>query len=67
LSAPLPAELVALYEKLRTTKNGVGAAALTGGTCQGCHMQISNKEVERIKAEGGLQRCENCRRILVVV
>jgi uncharacterized protein len=65
--APLPAELVELYEKIRATKNGVGAAALEAGTCQGCHTQLANKEVERIKAEGGLQRCENCRRILVVV
>ena len=66
-SAPLPSELLELYEKLRTTKNGVGVAALEGGTCQGCHTKLSNKEIERIKAEGGLQRCENCRRILVVV
>ena len=65
-AAPLPADLLELYEKLRATKNGVGAAALEAGTCQGCHTQLPNKEVERIKSEGGLQRCENCRRILVV-
>jgi predicted nucleic acid-binding Zn-ribbon protein len=64
---PLPDDLLALYEKIRSSKNGVGAAALEGGTCQGCHTQLPNKEVERIRAEGGLQRCENCRRILVVV
>jgi len=65
-STPLPADLLELYEKLRATKNGVGAAALESGTCQGCHTKLPNKEVERIKTEGGLQRCENCRRILVV-
>ena len=64
--APIPDELVALYEKIRSTKNGVGAAALEAGTCQGCHTKLPNKEVERIRTEGGLQRCENCRRILVV-
>lgn len=64
---PVPQELLDLYEKLRATKNGVGVAALDAGTCQGCHTKLSNSEVERIKAEGGLQRCENCRRILVVV
>ena len=63
----LPAALLDLYDKLRQTKHGVGAAALAAGTCQGCHTKLSNKEVERIKAEGGLQRCDNCRRILVVV
>ncbi|MEA2453674.1 MAG: uncharacterized protein QOG04_2384 [Actinomycetota bacterium] len=66
-AAPLPKELFDLYEKLRATKNGVGAAALEAGTCQGCHTQVPRQEVERIKSEGGLQRCENCRRILVVV
>lgn len=63
----LPAALLELYDKLRETKHGVGVAALEAGTCQGCHTKLSNKEVERIKAEGGLQRCDNCRRILVVV
>lgn len=63
---PIPQELLDLYEKIKATKNGVGAAALEAGTCQGCHTKLSNKEVERIKSEGGLQRCENCRRILIV-
>ena len=67
LGGPLPGPLVELYEKLRSTKNGVGAAALERGTCQGCHTQLPNKEVERMKSEGGLQRCDNCRRILVVL
>ncbi len=63
----IPADLFELYEKLRSTKGGVGAAALQGGTCQGCHTTLPSREVERMKNEGGLQRCENCRRILVVV
>ena len=67
LSAPLPQDLVDLYEKIRATKHGVGAAALEAGTCQGCHTKLPNKEIERMKAEGGLQRCDNCRRILVIV
>ena len=63
----IPADLLELYEKLRATKGGVGAAALEGGACQGCHTSLPSREVERMKNEGGLQRCENCRRILVVV
>ena len=66
LSAGLPPELVALYEKIRAAKGGVGAAALEQGTCQGCHTKLPAREVERLRAEAGLQRCENCRRILVV-
>jgi uncharacterized protein len=62
----IPDGVLKLYEGLRSQKGGVGAAALVGGTCEGCHTKLPNKEVERLKAEGGLQRCDNCRRILVV-
>ena len=61
----VPDGLLDLYEKIREVKGGVGAAALSAGTCQGCHTKIPQKELERIRAEGGLQRCDNCRRILV--
>lgn len=63
----IPEDLMKLYDRLRASKSGVGAAALQQGTCQGCHTKIPQKELERIRAEGGLQRCENCRRILVTV
>lgn len=62
----IPDDILKLYDDIRTSKGGIGAAALEGGTCQGCHTQLANKEVERLRAEGGLQRCDNCRRILVV-
>ncbi|HYY43943.1 MAG TPA: C4-type zinc ribbon domain-containing protein [Actinomycetota bacterium] len=67
LAQSLPEDLLKLYDQLRHTKGGVGAAALSGGACQGCHTQLPHREVERLRAEGGLQRCENCRRILVVL
>jgi uncharacterized protein len=66
IAAEIPDALLRLYEGLRTSKNGVGAAALVGDTCQGCHTKLPAREVERLRAEGGLQRCDNCRRILVV-
>ena len=62
----IPQDLLALYDQLRASKGGVGAAALKGGTCEGCHTQLPAREVEHLKAEGGLQRCDNCRRILVI-
>jgi predicted nucleic acid-binding Zn-ribbon protein len=62
----IPADLLSLYDQLRDQKGGIGAAALVGGTCQGCHTKLPATEVERVLAEGGLQRCDNCRRILVV-
>ena len=66
IAPSIPADVLTLYEKLREQKHGVGAAALVAGTCQGCHTKLPSKEAERLRAEGGLQRCDNCRRILVV-
>ncbi|MGH2751756.1 MAG: zinc ribbon domain-containing protein [Actinomycetota bacterium] len=66
MAPEIPESVHELYERLRDQKGGVGAAALVGGTCEGCHTKLPNKEVERLRAEGGLQRCDNCRRILVV-
>lgn len=67
VAADIPPDLLSLYEKIREQKHGVGAAALEQGTCQGCHTKLPQKEIERMRAEGGLQRCDNCRRILVIV
>ena len=61
----LDPELVELYEDLRKTKKGVGAAALVDGVCQGCHEQLSASELDRMKRSDGVKRCDRCRRILV--
>lgn len=66
VATAIPGDLLALYERIRAQKHGVGAAALEGGTCQGCHTKLPAVELEKVKHEGGLQRCENCRRILVL-
>lgn len=67
LGPEIPAPVLTLYEQLREQKNGVGAAALRGDTCEGCHTRLPSREVEQVKAATGLQRCDNCRRILVVI
>ena len=60
-------ELLSLYEDLRKTKKGVGAAALVDGNCQGCHQTISSVELNKLKHTDAIKRCEHCRRILIVV
>jgi hypothetical protein len=63
----LPADLMALYEKLRADNGGVGAAALQGGRCMGCRLEQTPTELARIAAAPAneVHRCEECRRILV--
>jgi predicted nucleic acid-binding Zn-ribbon protein len=60
-------ELVELYDSLRASKGGVGAAALIDGTCQGCHMRLPSQEYEAVRKSQGLVFCDECRRILVVM
>ncbi|WP_326824260.1 zinc ribbon domain-containing protein [Streptosporangium sp. NBC_01756] len=64
--ADIPADLLALYEKLRE-QSGVGAAMLQGARCLGCRTSLSIAEINRIKAcsHDEVIRCEECRRILV--
>lgn len=63
----LPADLLALYDRLRESKGGVGAAALRQRQCGGCRLTLDNAELATIKAAADDQviRCEECQRILV--
>ena len=63
----IPADLLALYEKLRADHAGVGAAALHQRRCEGCRMELTPIDIGRIRdaAPDTVLRCEECRRILV--
>ena len=63
----VPADLLALYDRLREQKGGVGAAELRQRRCTGCQLGIDNAELAVIKAAPAddVIRCEECQRILV--
>lgn len=63
----LPDDLLALYDKLRAQKGGVGAAALHQRRCTGCQLGLDNAELAVIKSSPSdlVIRCEECSRILV--
>ena len=67
VTATLPAELLDLYDKLRTQHGGVGAAALRHRSCQGCNLAMNTVDLNAIRAapDDEVLRCEECRRILV--
>ena len=60
-------DLVALYEKIRASSGGVGAAALRQRRCEGCRLELNQVDMNRIAAaaDDEVLRCEECRRILV--
>lgn len=65
VAAPVPAELMELYEQLRANKQGVAIGRLEGGQCGGCHLSLSAAE-RRDAAETDPPRCVHCRRLLVI-
>ncbi|WP_277498907.1 MULTISPECIES: C4-type zinc ribbon domain-containing protein [unclassified Nocardioides] len=67
LVADLPADLLALYDRLREQKGGIGAALLRRRECGGCRLTLDNAELAVIRKAGveTVVRCEECSRILV--
>ena len=59
--------LMALYEKIRESTGGVGAAMLRARRCEGCRLELNPQDIQRIRAAAAdeVVRCEECRRILV--
>lgn len=66
LTAGLPGDLLALYERIRGSGK-VAAGALTGGRCGACRMALDQHSLEEIRtaATDSVQRCPECGAILV--
>ena len=63
----VPADLLARYDKLRAHLGGIGAARLVDGSCTGCHLALSPRDLEdaRRAPPDDVLACEACGRILV--
>jgi uncharacterized protein len=60
-------ELVSLYEKIRASSGGIGAAVLRQRRCGGCNLELNAVDINRLTAaaQDEVLRCEECRRILI--
>jgi len=67
LAVQIPADLLALYEKIRAQYDGIGAAAIKQRRCEGCRLELDISEVNAIRAAApdAVLRHDSCRRILV--
>lgn len=67
IAAGVGEDLLALYDKIRASSGGVGAAPLVQRRCGGCQLELGQVDLSRIRAaeEDEVLRCEECRRILV--
>jgi hypothetical protein len=66
-AAGIPADLLALYEKIRAHSGGTGAAMLRARRCEGCRIELSGSDIAAVANAPAdeVLRCEECRRILV--
>lgn len=67
LVAGLPADLLALYDRIREASGGIGAALLRHGRCEGCRLELAGSDLSTVRTADPdeVVRCEECRRILV--
>lgn len=68
LAPTIDADLLEMYESMRGKMSGVAVAALQDWTCRGCGLPLSPLARDEIRrSDDALIRCENCRRLLVLV
>ena len=67
LAATFPADLLALYERLRASEGGVGAGPIERGRCGGCRLDLMGNEKAEIRAAppDEVLRHDECGRIMV--
>jgi predicted nucleic acid-binding Zn-ribbon protein len=68
-AAKVSSALAERYENLRARFKGIGVARLIGHRCDGCHLEMSSAEAERVRAQSpdSVVTCDQCGRILVPV
>jgi predicted nucleic acid-binding Zn-ribbon protein len=66
-AAGIPDDLLALYDRLRASKNGVAVGALRARECSGCRLSLDPSELSAIRSAPAdeVLRHEECQRILV--
>jgi predicted nucleic acid-binding Zn-ribbon protein len=67
VAGSLPAELLALYTRIRASEGGVGAGEISRGRCGGCRLDLMNNEKAEIRAAApdDVLLHEECGRIMV--
>ena len=64
-TANIEPALLARYDKFRSQFRGVGVGKLQGQVCTACRVDLPDLELKRIAASDELDRCPECRRLLV--
>lgn len=67
LADQIPADLLALYDRIRSDGTPVAAAVVRGGRCEACQMQLSSVDMSEMRSlpADEVMRCPECRSIVV--
>ena len=66
MSTEYPPNIMAVYETVRRTRGGQGAALVDQrGMCEGCRLTVPNAELSRARSSQGIVQCGSCTRILI--
>ncbi len=61
-----PASALAVYETVRSVRNGQAVARVERGMCQGCRITLPESEWRQARSAQGIVQCNSCQRILYV-
>ena len=64
--ASLPADIMAEYERLRESKNGIAVGVLQEGHCSACRVSFPEGKLVGLQAGPEVATCPQCHRILIV-
>lgn len=64
IAAQIESSLLAFYERLMKTKDGLAVAPMSEGRCGGCQMKNIASTVVKVQTGRERTQCENCGRIL---
>ena len=66
MSSEYPRQILAVYESVRRSRGGQGAALMDSrGLCGGCRLTVTSAEMQRVRASREIVQCGSCSRILV--
>jgi uncharacterized protein len=64
LRGKVPADLIARYERIRKSNNGIGVISVWKAVCNGCHMNIPPQMYNELQKTSDIIACPNCHRII---
>ena len=67
LSSKVLKPYLALYERVRAAKAGIGVAEIHNRCCTGCRMVLPQQFVNELQRRQSIEQCPNCKRILYAV